>query len=626
MIIFNSNVLKFGGFWLGYGSSPTPPQPTIYHINVPTVQHGTVAVNPTEGPTGTLVTISTVPDTGYELDTISLTGAELINGNQFYIDGSDVTVNATFREASAVDVLYVNRLNDCRLRTDPFPPEEGGVGVKYYLYPYMTSFENQTQTPITEPFMRGNIWTGESDFEITQVVPSGIMPSSYAGMPQANHRLVDGNVRLNLVGILAETASLNEFTWGLWVKMPNDTVLIDSSMVMGCIGIWRYRTDTGAHLTLANAYQDTDSYAWGNATIEKLNGSTGTFYGMSNGSYEFGIHPSTNEWCYFATYFNRTTHTVEYYINGVIYFRLTNVPDGVFTYAEQSQGSGIQSQKNIVYKNSTVTPSKKCSYCEYVIYRGKHTAIPTAPYIATQYNINVAATQHGTVSVNPSSGSTGMLVTITVVPESGYELDSISLTGATLINANQFYIENSDVTVTATFVQSVNFRTVNINGLTWSAEDLNVNDGLGNDDIKEESYTFNGTTYSWCLYTITAAQRIAALYPGWHIATANEWVNLATYAGGWDVAGGKMKTAFGWKNSGNGTNELGFNGYPTGGWDTAIHHQATGITESARYIAIPVSGGSRFEYVGLSYLNNKLSASTGSRPSYCCLRLVKDHN
>ena len=97
ILTFNSNVLKFGGFWLGFGSSPTPPTPTIYRINVPpTVEHGTVSVNPTEGPTGTLVTISTVPDTGYELDTISLTGAELINGNQFYIDGSDVTVNVTF--------------------------------------------------------------------------------------------------------------------------------------------------------------------------------------------------------------------------------------------------------------------------------------------------------------------------------------------------------------------------------------------------------------------------------------------------------------------------------------------------------------------------------------------------
>jgi len=100
MIIFNSNVLKFGGFWLGFGSSPTPP--TIYRINVPTVEHGTVSVNPTEGPAGTLVTISTVPDTGYELDTISLTGAELINGNQFYIDDSDVTVNVTYKSTSVL--------------------------------------------------------------------------------------------------------------------------------------------------------------------------------------------------------------------------------------------------------------------------------------------------------------------------------------------------------------------------------------------------------------------------------------------------------------------------------------------------------------------------------------------
>lgn len=108
MIIFNSNVLKFGGFWLGFGSSPTP---TIYRINVPpTVQHGTVSVNPTEGPTGTLVTISTVPDTGYELDTISLTGAELINGNQFYIDGSDVTVNVTYKEASPLPPIPANTI------------------------------------------------------------------------------------------------------------------------------------------------------------------------------------------------------------------------------------------------------------------------------------------------------------------------------------------------------------------------------------------------------------------------------------------------------------------------------------------------------------------------------------
>ena len=601
MIKFGNDVVTFGGSWLKFGYLPT-----VYHVTVSPVQHGTVAVNPTEGPTGTLVTISTVPDTGYELDTILLTGAELINGNQFYIDGSDVTVNVTFREVSAVEVLYVNRMNDVRAKSSQ------SIGDTHYLYPYMTSFENQSQTPDC----------GSTFKSVSTVTPNGTMPNSYAGMPMAV--FVSGGGASDCSQLL-ETASLSEFTWGIWAKTPTvRTIGYVANPVYGLIGVNSSGTnpDWVVDLYLMDSYNT----SWGNATVEKFNGSSGDAFDDGPHGYQFGFHPERGSWNYYAVYFNRTTHTVEYYINGNIYFRLTNVPDETFTNTSLDYNA-TPYPRNISHINSTPDAvDQSFPLCEYVIYRGKHTAIPTAPYIATQYNINVAATQHGTVSVNPSSGSTGMLVTITVTPESGYELDSISLTGATLINANQFYIENTDVTVTATFVQSVNFRTVNINGLTWSAEDLNVNDGLGNDDIKEESYTFDGTTYSWCLYTITAAQRIAARYPGWHIATADEWVNLATYAGGWDVAGGKMKTTFGWKNSGNGTNELGFNGYPTGGWDTAIHHQATGITESAHYIAIPVSGGSQATYVGLSYLNNKLSNSVNSRPTYNCLRLVKDHN
>lgn len=139
ILTFNSNVLKFGGFWLGFGSSPTPPPtPTIYRINVPTVQHGTVSVNPTEGPTGTLVTISTVPDTGYELDTISLTGAELINGNQFYIDGSDVTVNVTFKEHASSVLIYSDTAEHRSDWTTTFNMDTGNryismiIGMKFH--------------------------------------------------------------------------------------------------------------------------------------------------------------------------------------------------------------------------------------------------------------------------------------------------------------------------------------------------------------------------------------------------------------------------------------------------------------------------------------------------------------
>lgn len=112
MLVHDSNVLKFNGFWLGFDSSLT-----IYHVTVGESQHGTIYVNPTEGPTGTLVSILAVPDSGYELDTISLTGAVLLSGNQFFINGSDVTVNATFT------AVNYNPLNlppyTIRLRIDP---------------------------------------------------------------------------------------------------------------------------------------------------------------------------------------------------------------------------------------------------------------------------------------------------------------------------------------------------------------------------------------------------------------------------------------------------------------------------------------------------------------------------
>jgi surface protein len=86
----NRNVLFFGGLPIRFVRQ-------IYHVYVLETSNGTVTVNHSEGPSGTLVTISTVPDAGYELHTISLTGAELINGNQFYINDSDVYVNVAFR-------------------------------------------------------------------------------------------------------------------------------------------------------------------------------------------------------------------------------------------------------------------------------------------------------------------------------------------------------------------------------------------------------------------------------------------------------------------------------------------------------------------------------------------------
>jgi len=72
-----------------------------------------------------------------------------------------------------------------------------------------------------------------------------------------------------------------------------------------------------------------------------------------------------------------------------------------------------------------------------------------------------------------------------------------------------------------------------------------------------------GKMYNWY-----AANDSRGLAPkGWYVPSDAEWTALANYLGGRDVAGTKMRTASGWNENGDGTNESGFSGLPGGGRD-----------------------------------------------------------
>lgn len=64
---------------------------------------------------------------------------------------------------------------------------------------------------------------------------------------------------------------------------------------------------------------------------------------------------------------------------------------------------------------------------------------------------------HGTVTASPNQGRNGTTVTLSNTPDTHYHLDSYTLTGATLKNASQFDIANSDVTVVGNFVEDTKY-------------------------------------------------------------------------------------------------------------------------------------------------------------------------
>ena len=82
----------------------------------------------------------------------------------------------------------------------------------------------------------------------------------------------------------------------------------------------------------------------------------------------------------------------------------------------------------------------------------KWTEIPT-------YTVTVAASSHGSVTVNPTSAAAGEMVTLTIAPETGYTLSGLNVADAngTAITVNgsentyTFTMPDSAMTVTATF-------------------------------------------------------------------------------------------------------------------------------------------------------------------------------
>ncbi|MDR0330640.1 MAG: fibrobacter succinogenes major paralogous domain-containing protein [Chitinispirillales bacterium] len=112
------------------------------------------------------------------------------------------------------------------------------------------------------------------------------------------------------------------------------------------------------------------------------------------------------------------------------------------------------------------------------------------------------------------------------------------------------------------------YRTVKIGRLTWMAENLNF------------AITATSTDSSWCygsgsdscvkygrLYDWNAAMK--ACPSGWNLPDTAEWRILVNYAGGWEIAGKKLKSKTGWGDHndeiGNGTDEFGFSALPGGG-------------------------------------------------------------
>ena len=105
-----------------------------------------------------------------------------------------------------------------------------------------------------------------------------------------------------------------------------------------------------------------------------------------------------------------------------------------------------------------------------------------------------------------------------------------------------------------------------------------------------------GRLYNW--YAVYDARGLCP--SGWHVPTDGEWTVVTDVLGGESVAGGQMKTTYGWYNGGNGTNSSGFSGLPGGTRGDNGTFDSAGF--SSRWWSSSLSGSfARYRYLQTNY-------------------------
>ena len=172
---------------------------------------------------------------------------------------------------------------------------------------------------------------------------------------------------------------------------------------------------------------------------------------------------------------------------------------------------------------------------------------------------------------------------------------SISVLGLILLI---FYFYKSE---NITDIDGNTYSIVSIGKQTWMKENLNVSRFRNGDIIPEvnssEEWIKAGEMKqpAWCYYENIAenGKKYGKLYnwyavydarglapEGWYIPSDKEWSTLINFLGGKEYAGNKLKSKKGWLKNGNGTNESGFNGLPSGYRDFNGGYELVGASGS----------------------------------------------
>ena len=180
------------------------------------------------------------------------------------------------------------------------------------------------------------------------------------------------------------------------------------------------------------------------------------------------------------------------------------------------------------------------------------------------------------------------------------------------------------------------YKTVKIGNQVWMAENLNYEmaEKVSKHEVKNR-LSRNSKMISFKIPTsycrdnrTTNCLRYGRLYPwnsamescpaGWHLPDTTEWNALFDAVGGARFAGKSLKSADGWRNGGNGTDEYGFSALPVGG-----KYQGLRIEYASFWSSTEVPGKGSYG-IFLNYYTDGAKLGMDSRSVNYPVRCLKD--
>ncbi|GBU22220.1 hypothetical protein R80B4_02126 [Fibrobacteres bacterium R8-0-B4] len=157
------------------------------------------------------------------------------------------------------------------------------------------------------------------------------------------------------------------------------------------------------------------------------------------------------------------------------------------------------------------------------------------------------------------------------------------------------------------------YKTVNIGNQMWMAENIRFK-----------------VAGSWCYsdcrkygrwYNLNMAKAVCP--KGWHLPSRDEWAELVTFVGS-ETAGKKLKSASGWNENGNGTDEFGFSALPGGDHSVANGRSFTVGYHGYWWTATEDSGGDDAYSRHMFYNLDSVGGQYCYKDHGCSVRCVAD--